>query len=136
MIKLNISEWGQEEEFLVYKNSISIGSNPNNDLVLMDKSLPKKIANINIISDTTVELFPIEAVNLTLNGQLIETPTLILIGDKLQISKTNISIISLSLQNPFIATEEEIAIKISTAKEKNPELGTIIDYLDKVSRDV
>ena len=136
MIKLQITEWDQTEEFLIYKNFIEIGSHSSNDLILMDKSLSKKLIQLSVQSATEALLQPHHFSELSLNGIALKSQSIMLIGDSIQIGQTEIKLLALGLDNPFIKSAHDIDKQIQDFKENKPHLKKILDYLDKVGSDV
>jgi pSer/pThr/pTyr-binding forkhead associated (FHA) protein len=136
MIKLQITEWGRTEEFLIYKNSIMIGSHSSNDLILMDKNLSKKLLCLTVQTENDVILQPYHYQGLYLNGIEVRNQSRVVIGDSIQIAETELKLIALDLKNPYIKSTEEVEQQLESFKEKTPQLKRILDYLDKVGRDV
>ena len=95
MIHLNITDDEKKEEFLVFKNSIDIGSSPKADLIFIDPEISEICAQLTIKN----EMLYIKSFNKKFvhkDGEQISVETQLKNDDLVQIGKNEIKIIKSS----------------------------------------
>ena len=135
MIHLNITDDEKKEEFLVFKNSIDIGSSPKADLIFIDPEISEICAQLTIKN----EMLYIKSFNKKFvhkDGEQISVETQLKNDDLVQIGKNEIKIIAFNSNHPSSLSSEDSRNKKEEIEHEYPELSEVFNFIDKMNKNV